>query len=98
MAAMARLNVGVLGLSHDHVWGNLRALHAGERGRLVAAAEPDPALRDRMRALDGGVSLHDSFDALLERRDSGMCECSGAQSDPNPRSSSARPSSAGPIE
>jgi len=69
MAAMARLNVGVLGLSHDHVWGNLRALHAGERGRLVAAAEPDPALRDRMRALDGGVSLHDSFDALLERRD-----------------------------
>ena len=69
MAAMARLNVGVLGLSHDHVWGNLRALHAGERGRLVAAAEPDPALRDRMRALDGGVALYDSFDALLERRD-----------------------------
>jgi len=69
MAAMARLNVGVLGLSHDHVWGNLRALRDGERVRLVAAAEPDPALRDRMRALDGGVALHDSFDALLERRD-----------------------------
>src|SRR5262249_25204209 len=69
MAAMARLNVGVLGLSHDHVWGNLRALRDGERGRLVAAAEPDSALPDRMRALDGGVALHDSFDALLERRD-----------------------------
>ena len=69
MAAMARLNVGVLGLSHDHVWGNLAALHGGERGRLVAAAEPDPALRDRVRALDGGVVVYDSFDALLERRD-----------------------------
>jgi len=69
MAAMARLNVGVLGLSHDHVWGNLAALHDGERGRLVAAAEPDPALRNRLRALDGGVAVHDSFDALLERRD-----------------------------
>ena len=69
MAAMARLNVGVLGLSHDHVWGNLAALQAGERGRLVAAAEPDPALRDRLRALNAGVAVHDSFDALLERRD-----------------------------
>src|SRR5262245_9166156 len=66
---MARLNVGVLGLSHDHVWGNLAALQGGEHGRLVAAAEPDPALRDRLRALDGGVTVYDSFDALLERRD-----------------------------
>ena len=66
---MARLNVGVLGLSHDHVWGNLAALRGGEHGRLVAAAEPDPALRDRLRALDGSVTVYESFDALLERRD-----------------------------
>jgi len=33
-----------------------------------------------------------------EARESGICECSGAQSEPNPRSSSARPSAAGPIE
>jgi predicted dehydrogenase len=69
MPAMARLSVGVLGLSHDHVWGNLAALRAGEDGRLVAAAEPDAALRDRLRALDGGVELHESFDALFARRD-----------------------------
>ncbi|HEY3098627.1 MAG TPA: Gfo/Idh/MocA family oxidoreductase [Methylomirabilota bacterium] len=66
---MARLNVGVLGLSHDHVWGNLTALRAGERGRLVAAAEPDARLRERLAALDGAVAVHESFDALLERRD-----------------------------
>jgi len=66
---MARLNVGVLGLSHDHVWGNLAALSAGERGRLVAAAEPDGALRERLRAQYGGVVVHESFEALLERRD-----------------------------
>src|SRR5919201_3421536 len=69
MAAMARLNVGVLGLSHDHIWGNLAALQAGERGRLVAAAEPDAALCDRLRAGYGGIAIHESFDALLERRD-----------------------------
>ena len=69
MPVMARLNVGVLGLSHDHVWGNLAALRAGDHGRLVAAAEPDSRLRERLRSLDGGVAVHESFDALLERRD-----------------------------
>jgi predicted dehydrogenase len=66
---MARLSVGVLGLSHDHVWGNLAVLAAGDRGRLVAAAEPDARLRERLRDLDGAVATHDTFDALLERRD-----------------------------
>jgi predicted dehydrogenase len=68
MRPMARLRVGVLGLSHDHVWGNLAAVHAGEHGRLVAAGEPDPELRERFRKLYGGVAV-DTFDALLERRD-----------------------------
>src|SRR5260370_14171889 len=66
---MARLSVGVLGLSHDHVWGNLAALAAGDHGRLVAAAEPGARLRARLRDLDGAVATHDTFDALLERRD-----------------------------
>jgi predicted dehydrogenase len=66
---MTRLNVGILGLSHDHVWGNLAAIAAGERGRLVAVADPDAPLRDKLRGLHGGVALHDTFEALLARRD-----------------------------
>jgi predicted dehydrogenase len=66
---MPALRVGILGLSHDHVWGNVASLAAGGLGRLVAAADPDPRLRDRLRALDGGVALHDAPQALLERRD-----------------------------
>ncbi len=66
---MRRLNVGVLGLSHDHVWSNLDALVAGEEGRLVAAADPDRRLRERLNGLYGNTELHDSFDDLLERRD-----------------------------
>ena len=45
---MARLRVGVLGLSHDHVWGNLAALAEGDVGDLVVASDPDPDLRDRL--------------------------------------------------
>ena len=66
---MTLLNVGVLGLSHDHVWPNLAALNAGTLGRLVAVAEPDPLLRERLHGLYAGAALHATFDDLLERRD-----------------------------
>jgi predicted dehydrogenase len=65
----ARLRVGVLGLSHDHVWGNLAAIAADELGRVVAAAEPASRLRERVAREHGGVDLHPTYDALLERRD-----------------------------
>ncbi|HKZ06080.1 MAG TPA: Gfo/Idh/MocA family oxidoreductase [Methylomirabilota bacterium] len=66
---MARLRVGVLGLSHDHVWGNLAALAAGAQGALVAVAEPDPRLRERLAREHGGAVALTDFAALLERRD-----------------------------
>lgn len=66
---MARLRVGVLGLDHDHVWANLAALATGDLGALVAVAEPDPQLRERLGRLHGGVAVHETHDALLERGD-----------------------------
>jgi len=66
---MARLNVGVLGLSHDHVWSNLTALATGDLGRLVAVAEPDAELRARFAALHPDAAVHPTFDDLLARRD-----------------------------
>ena len=66
---MARLNVGVLGLSHDHVWSNLAALAGSDLGCLTAVAEPDAQLRARFQGLYGGVAVHADFEALLDRRD-----------------------------
>jgi predicted dehydrogenase len=63
------LRVGVLGLSHDHIWPNLKALAAGSVGQLVAVAEPDPALRTRLAEEQGAVETHESYDDLLERGD-----------------------------
>jgi predicted dehydrogenase len=65
----ARLRVGVLGLHHDHVWQNLAAVAAGDVGRLVAVAEPSARLRERLGKEHGGVDVHPTYDALLERPD-----------------------------
>jgi predicted dehydrogenase len=66
---MARLRVGVLGLNHDHVWGNLAGLAGSELGQAVAAADPDPQLRERLAREHGGVAALETYDALLERTD-----------------------------
>jgi predicted dehydrogenase len=66
---MATLRVGVLGLSHDHVWASLASVASGELGTLVAVAEPDPELRTRLAREHGGVAAHTTYDALIERRD-----------------------------
>src|SRR6266481_238510 len=66
---MARLRVGVLGLSHDHVWPNLAAIAGSDLGRLVAAADPDPRLRERLERAHGDAQTHATYDALLERTD-----------------------------
>jgi predicted dehydrogenase len=63
------LRVGVLGLSHDHIWPNLKALAAGSVGRLAVVAEPDPALRARLAVEHGEIETTESYDDLLERGD-----------------------------
>lgn len=39
--------IGVAGLTHDHVWGNLDDVAASENGHLAAVADPHPPLLDR---------------------------------------------------
>jgi len=41
------LRIGVAGLHHDHVWGVLHGAFQNPAVRLVAAADPYPALRER---------------------------------------------------
>lgn len=69
MRLPTRLNVGVLGLAHDHVWANLAALARGDLGRLVAVAEPAPGPRRRLAQEHGGIACADAYDAVLERDD-----------------------------
>ncbi len=63
------LRIGVVGLSHDHIWPNLQALAESGLGRAVVAADPDPALRERLAREQGDVKWVPEYDAVLERGD-----------------------------
>src|SRR5215210_6800931 len=60
-----RLRIGVLGLTHDHVWENLRALADSGEGVLVAAADPHAELRQQVKQAYPDVDLFDAYDQLL---------------------------------
>src|SRR5207248_3721946 len=62
----AKIRVGVLGLTHDHIWANLDNLLKLDSAELVGAAEPDSALRDKFQGRYGDKPIFDNYDALLE--------------------------------
>jgi predicted dehydrogenase len=66
--ARGRIRVGVLGLSHDHVWKNLDRLVELDTAELVGVAEPDEALRQQFRQRFGDKAILSDYDALLEPR------------------------------
>ncbi|NRA40511.1 MAG: Gfo/Idh/MocA family oxidoreductase [Planctomycetes bacterium] len=44
------LRIGVVGMTHDHIWGNLKELSEIDGGELVAAADHSAELRDKVAA------------------------------------------------
>lgn len=62
-----KLRIGVLGLHHDHVWGNLEELARLEsEAELVGAADPHSELREQYGALHGGTVVS-AYEELLDR-------------------------------
>jgi predicted dehydrogenase len=61
-----KIRIGVLGLTHDHVWGNLRDLAGSGMGELVAAADPHAALRAEVER-QYGCPTYASAAELLDR-------------------------------
>ncbi|MFN4258971.1 MAG: Gfo/Idh/MocA family protein [Gemmataceae bacterium] len=57
--------IGVLGLTHDHVWSNLRELRETGRSVLVAAADPNAPLLDKVRQ-EYGCAVHTQSEKLLD--------------------------------
>lgn len=64
MARQKKLRCAILGMAHDHVWSLVK--HSPETAELVAAADPDPALRDRFAKQTGCQRLFEDYEQLLE--------------------------------
>jgi predicted dehydrogenase len=64
-----KLRVGVLGMTHDHLWGNLTHLDASPMGELVAAADPNQELREKAKEQFNCPLVFDSYEELLENVD-----------------------------
>ncbi len=60
------VKVGVLGLAHDHVWSNLRALKALDNAVLIGGADGDADLRNQFVERTGCERVYDEFGDLLD--------------------------------
>jgi predicted dehydrogenase len=59
--------VGVAGLIHDHVWGLVRYWREIEGATLVAAADRNPPLLEKIRSEHGVASTYASYEEMFER-------------------------------
>ena len=64
-----KLRVGILGLTHDHIWGNLDNLKGSPLGELAAAADPNPELQDKIRSHYDCPQVFDSYENMLDQVD-----------------------------
>ncbi len=61
----AKLKVGILGMTHDHIWSVAADLKGSELGELVAAADPNAPLVEKARA-EFGIVAYESYEEMLE--------------------------------
>jgi predicted dehydrogenase len=62
-----KIRVGVLGLVHDHIWGELDRLSECEDAELVGAADPNEPLLERFREHTGVEVTYHNYSELLEK-------------------------------
>ena len=63
------IRVGILGLTHDHIWGNLDDLNGLPAGKLVAAADPNQPLLDKIQSGYGCELVYTDYAAMLDQVD-----------------------------
>lgn len=62
------IRFGILGLVHDHVWGNLEVLKTLEDGKLVAVADHNQPLLDKVKKSHGCATYLD-YEEMLDKEE-----------------------------
>lgn len=62
-----KYRIGVAGLTHDHIWGNLENLAASDQGILAAVADPNRPLLDRVTS-QYGCSAYTDYREMADRQ------------------------------
>ena len=65
---MKKLEVGVLGLVHDHLWSNLRILGSMENAEVTCAADPNRPLLEQVKRM-GVRKTYKRYEDLLSKED-----------------------------
>ena len=53
---------------HDHVWGNLEVLKTLDSGKLIAVADPNQPLLDKVKA-EHDCATYTDYDAMLDNEE-----------------------------
>jgi predicted dehydrogenase len=61
--------LGIVGLVHDHVWGLLNQFKAIEKVKIEAAADLNPPLLEKVKALFGINKLYTNFLDMINKED-----------------------------
>jgi predicted dehydrogenase len=62
---MKTYKIGIAGLCHDHVWGELNAWKATGRAELVAAGDVNEPLRARVKEMFPDIRLYNSWEEMI---------------------------------
>jgi predicted dehydrogenase len=69
------VRVAVVGLVHDHIWGNLKHFAACEGAEVIAAADPNRPLLEQVKSEAGVQRTYDDYLEMLdtENPDAALC-------------------------
>lgn len=62
-----KIRIGIMGMTHGHLWGHLRDLKESEVGELVAAADPNPPLIEKIQSEYNCSQTFQSYRDMLEK-------------------------------
>ena len=73
--------VGIAGMSHDHIWGELHAWKKLANVEVVAAGDDEPELLEKIKTEFGVTRLYNSWQEMIEKEELDIVQAAGGNSE-----------------